>query len=242
MPFNVWFYVSTFLSPWARDVDQDSCWCRTCSTGHIYLEIGIYQLFIQFECLVHLWGYGHLALGVIVWEQSASSQIETRKLHGNVHFGFDSRNHLTFIVQSLHVFFPSMVCVIPESRPCGYYALWMIKLVTAAKASLSRMYVFCFVSLNTHKGVGTNCEMKFGIWTDADHSLGKVLLCFVLLVQDWAFSETVCLDKCIMWVDTTVGVLLHWIASTIALYTFTGFFVILYDNVHGWLRPIQYEG
>ena len=123
MPFNVWFYVSTFLSPWARDVGQDSCWCHTCSTGHIYLEIGIYQLFIQFECLVHLWGYGHLALGVIVWEQSASSQIETRKLHGNVHSGFDSCNHLTFIVQSLHVFFPSMVCVIPERRPCGYHAL-----------------------------------------------------------------------------------------------------------------------
>ena len=142
MPFNVWFYVSTFLSPWARDVGQDSCWCHTCSTGHIYLEIGIYQLFIQFECLVHLWGYGHLALGVIVWEQSASSKIETRKLHGNVHFVFDSRNHLTCIVQSLHVFFPSMVCVIPKSRPCGYYALWMIKLLTAAKASLSRMYVY----------------------------------------------------------------------------------------------------
>ena len=41
MPFNVWFDILTLLSPWARDVDQDSCWCRTCSTGHIYLEIDL---------------------------------------------------------------------------------------------------------------------------------------------------------------------------------------------------------
>ena len=94
-----------------------------------------------------------MALEIILWGQSASLQIETSKLHGNIHFGFDSRNHLTFIVQSLHVFFPSMVCVVPEIRPCGYYALWIMKLLTAAKASLSRMYVFFSVLLNTPKGV-----------------------------------------------------------------------------------------
>ena len=152
MPFDVWFVVLTFLSPWAREVDQDSCWCRTCSTGYIYLEIGIYQVFVQFECLVLLWGYGHLALGVIVWDQSASLQIKTSKLHENIHFGFDSCNHLTFIVQSLHVFFPSMVCLVPESRPCGYYAAWMIKLLTAVKACLSRMYVFLFCFLEHPQG------------------------------------------------------------------------------------------
>jgi len=159
------------------------------------------------DSLIRLWPFG---TWIIVWGQSASLQIETSKLHGNVHFGFDSRNHLTFIVQSLHVFFPSMVCVIPGSRPCGYYALWMIKLLTAARANSSRMYVFFCFFVEHPRG----CWYAF--WNELWNLnrcwpiLGKVVLHFVLLVQDWAFSGTAFLEKWMMWVDTTTGVLLHW--------------------------------
>jgi len=71
MPFDVWFDVLTLLSPWTHDVDQSSCWCLTCFIRHLYLEIGMYQAFIQPECLIYLKGGGRLSLQIILWGRSA---------------------------------------------------------------------------------------------------------------------------------------------------------------------------
>ena len=160
-----------------------------------------------------------------------------------------------------------MVCVIPESRPCGYYALWMIQLLTAAKASLSRVYVFCSVLLNTHKGVGTNYEVKFEIWTDADHRFGQGLAVFFcqskieLSREQLPWTDVLCrwtqllVFSCtefylyIFWhiflvehgARLTIGVNSWCLLSVILFGTyFTEVFVIFHDNLYGWLRPIKY--